>query len=76
MAKTKRMTYIKNLFDNINGGDCVDSATIAQKIAEDLLASAKLAEKQLRYLWAQGEPTDNTVVSLNRAIAKAEGKRD
>ncbi len=62
-----KKTYIQKLFDNINGGDDVDSAAIAQEIAEDLLERLKAFHKY---------PCNNYCIHCDTCgiIEKAEGK--
>lgn len=65
----KKTTHIQQLFDNINGGDCVDSAAEAQEICERLLRAAKMVVA----CWEHGDHA-GSVNSLAIAIEIAEGK--
>lgn len=57
---------IKELFENINGGDCVDSAAEAEEVAQALYAACKVA------LHRGDDYTAEKVVRA--AVLKAEGK--
>lgn len=74
-----KKSHIQKLFDNINGGDCVDSAAEAQEITEQLLAALKdfisagaLVKLNVKnanhYSWMVRQSIANGI------IAKAEGK--
>lgn len=61
-------TYLESLFDNVNGGDCVDSAAILEEITAELLAAAKkLIDDDFN------DYKDNHG-RLRRAVRKAEGR--
>lgn len=72
-----KKTYIQTLFNNINGGDCVDSAALAQEVAEQLLVAAKLGLKELGYR-AHCDERDmrakKAYAIIENSIALAEGK--
>lgn len=71
-----KKSHIQKLFDNINGGDCVDSASQAQEIAEGLLEACTLAFERLRPKGGVKKDFAGHVAyaALSKAIAKAEGK--
>lgn len=68
-----KKSHIRKLFDDINGGDCVDSAAEAQEIALGLLKALKTLRTEFTVrvrLW-----TDEDIKKANLAIDKAEGRQ-
>ncbi len=80
--KTNQKTYIQELFDNINGGDCVDSAALAQEISEQLLEACDVLFDRLNATYRDVETCDvpqpilNAMLQAGRAIAKARGQSE
>jgi hypothetical protein len=73
----KPEAYIEQLFDNVNGGDCVDSAAILQEITVDLLTASKAVLEDLKKNAYQIPPIPAVCelwAQLAEAVAKAEGK--
>ena len=67
---TKPEAYIEQLFDNVNGGDCVDSAAILQEIAVELLSALKqLVDDDFN-------DYQGNFYRARIAVQKAEGKYD
>ena len=76
-------TYIEKLFDNVNGGDCADSAAILEEIVEVLFDVVKEIQKEAFQFDDEAKQPFNrgnwtihprTMQQVRIAVLKAEGK--
>ena len=71
------MKRYEELFDNVNGGDCVDSAELLQELIDELLDVCKKAQKSINDQISGNAPSrtqwKERHLELNEIIKKAEG---